>query len=112
MTSVDQIAALLARLCDSVDALSESVRTSADKPDTPDDPAYTEILTEAEVANLTGLKSRARQIKWLQDQGWKHALAAGGRPIVGREYLRYKLGGVKPKAEPTPQWTPDFSKIR
>ena len=112
MTSADQIVALLARLCDSMDALSEAVSTSANIPDTPDDPAYTEILTEAEVANLTGLKSRARQIKWLQDQGWKHALAAGGRPIIGREYLRYKLGGVKPKVEPAPQWTLDLSKIK
>lgn len=112
MTSTDQIAILLARLCDSVDALSEAVRTSSCKTDTPDDPSYHEILTEEEVANLTGLKSRARQIKWLQDRGWKHALAAGGRPIVGREYLRYKLGGRKPRVEPEPQWVPDFSKLK
>jgi hypothetical protein len=111
MASTDQIATLLARLCDSVDALSEAVRTSSSRTDTPDDPAYHEILTEEEVANLTGLKSRARQIKWLQDRGWKYAQAAGGRPIIGREYLRYKLGGVKPKAEPAPQWVPDFSRI-
>lgn len=111
MSNSDRIAHLLERLCESVDSLTKAVRGGAYGQDTPDNPFYREILTEQEVVNLTGLKVRSRQIKWLQDRGWKYELSAGGRPIVGREYLRYKLGGVKPKADPTPRWMPDFSNI-
>lgn len=111
MSSPDQIASLLDRLCTSVEILAEALKGATYGQDTPDNPFYREMLTEQEVVNLTGLTIRARQIKWLQDRGWTYVLSAGGRPIVGREYLRYKLGGIRPTAEPKPQWVPDFSKI-
>lgn len=107
----DRITELLEHLCESVDSLTEAIRGASYGEDAPDNPFYREMLTEQEVVNLTGFKVRARQIKWLQDRGWTYALSAGGRPIVGREYLRYKLGGARPKTEPNPQWVPDFSNI-
>lgn len=110
----ERIAALLERLCESVDSLGEAIRSTANKAGPCDGDISREILTEEELANLTGLKSRSRQIRWLRENGWKHESAAGGRPLVGRLYLQQKLGGrvgLDQKA-PAPTWTLDLSKIK
>ncbi|QCI13296.1 hypothetical protein E6B08_18835 [Pseudomonas putida] len=43
----------------------------------------------------------------------------GGRPLVGRQYARQKLGGVvidtvpvTAAPPPAPAWTPDFSRVK
>ncbi|WP_448683883.1 DUF4224 domain-containing protein [Pseudomonas nicosulfuronedens] len=106
---------VLERLCGSVDALSEAMRRSGLELDEGIGLASREILTEKEVANLTGFKARSRQIKWLQERNWQHELSGGGRPIVGREYLRQRLSGGKTKGGPQlhlSTWQPDFSKVK
>ncbi|CAM3173509.1 DUF4224 domain-containing protein [Pseudomonas fluorescens] len=76
-----------------------------------------EILSEDELAELTGYKHRAHQRKWLKDRNWVFIESRGGRPLVGRMFARMKLGMTNativdqtpPPARPT--WTPDFSRV-
>ncbi|BCA30166.1 DUF4224 domain-containing protein [Metapseudomonas otitidis] len=109
-----RIADLLERLCESVESLSKAIRSTGKQAAPFDGEIFREILTEEEVASLTGLKSRSRQIRWLRENGWIHESAAGGRPLVGRLYLKQKLGGrVGPDQKaPAPTWTLDLSKIK
>lgn len=109
-----RIADLLERLCKSVESLNEAISSAGTAPFAMDDEISREILTEEEVANLTGLKSRSRQIRWLRENGWKHESSPGGRPIVGRIYLQQKLGGKVTggeKASTPPTWTLDLSEV-
>lgn len=76
-----------------------------------------EILSDEELADLTGYKQRAHQRKWLKDRNWIFIESRGGRPLVGRMFARMKLGAANPiqveqslpKARPA--WTPDFSRV-
>lgn len=76
-----------------------------------------EILSDDELADLTGYKRRADQRKWLKDRNWAFVESRGGRPLVGRMFARMKLGMVNPtivEQNPPPGrpvWTPDFSKV-
>jgi hypothetical protein len=76
-----------------------------------------EILSDDELADLTGYKRRSDQRKWLKDRNWVFVESRGGRPLVGRMFARMKLGMVNatiadPKPPPTrPAWTPDFSRV-
>ncbi|AUY32667.1 MULTISPECIES: DUF4224 domain-containing protein [Pseudomonas] len=78
----------------------------------------TEILSDEELAELTGYKARGYQRRWLEERGWVFVETRSGRPLVGRHYVRMKLGmslGVMPTASPppvVPAWTPDISKVR
>ncbi|MDD0975759.1 DUF4224 domain-containing protein [Pseudomonas fontis] len=78
----------------------------------------TEILTEKELAELTGYKARGYQRRWLEERQWHFVESRGARPLVGRQYARMKLGvtlEVVPLAPPptlAPMWTPDISKVR
>ncbi|MFV3317083.1 DUF4224 domain-containing protein [Pseudomonas sp. NY15374] len=78
----------------------------------------TEILSDEELAELTGYKARGYQRRWLQERGWVFVESRSGRPLVGRHYVRMKLGvtlEVVPMAPPpsvAPAWTPDISKVR
>jgi len=78
----------------------------------------TEILSDEELADLTGYKARGWQRRWLNDRGWHFVESRGGRPLVGRQYARMNLGvtlEVVPLAPPppvTPAWPPDISKVR
>ncbi|MDF9619551.1 DUF4224 domain-containing protein [Pseudomonas entomophila] len=79
----------------------------------------TEILSDEELADLTGYKARGWQRRWLNDRCWHFVESRGGRPLVGRQYARMKLGvtlEVAPLAPLPPPaaaaWTPDFSKVR
>lgn len=76
-----------------------------------------EILSDDELADLTGYKRRSDQRKWLKDRNWVFIESRGGRPLVGRMFARMKLGTVNaaiadPNPPPTrPAWTPDFSRV-
>jgi hypothetical protein len=74
-----------------------------------------EILSDEELAMITGYQARAWQRRWLNSHGWHYIESRGRRPLVGRQYARQQLGS--PSAEPSPSapakqaWTPDFSKV-
>lgn len=78
----------------------------------------TEILSDEELAVLTGYKARGYQRRWLEERGWVFVETRSGRPLVGRHYVRMKLGvtlEVVPMTPPppaAPTWTPDISKVR
>ncbi|EKT4568439.1 DUF4224 domain-containing protein [Pseudomonas sp. yb_2] len=80
----------------------------------------TEILSDEELAELTGYKARGYQRRWLTEKGWHFVESRGGRPLVGRQYARQKLSGVVIETVPvaatpppaTPAWTPDFSRVK
>ncbi|MDU9391875.1 DUF4224 domain-containing protein [Pseudomonas sp. zfem002] len=79
----------------------------------------TEILSDEELAELTGYKPRAWQRRWLNDRGWHYVESRGGRPLVGRQYARQKLSGAvleivpaTPPPQPHPAWVPDFSRVK
>ncbi|KJK14849.1 DUF4224 domain-containing protein [Pseudomonas sp. 2(2015)] len=78
----------------------------------------TEILSEKELAELTGYKARGYQRRWLEEHQWHFVESRGGRPLVGRQYARMKLGmplqvvPLTPPPLPAPAWTPDISKVR
>ena len=77
----------------------------------------TEILSDTELAELTGYKARGWQRRWLEERRWHFIESRGGRPLVGRQYARMKLGvtlevvSVTPPPMPEPTWTPDFSRV-
>ncbi|MFJ2549563.1 DUF4224 domain-containing protein [Pseudomonas sp. NPDC087612] len=77
----------------------------------------TEILSEKELAELTGYKARGYQRRWLEERQWHFVESRGGRPLVGRQYARMKLGmtleviATTPPPLPEPTWTPDFSRV-
>ncbi|MGF6668067.1 DUF4224 domain-containing protein [Pseudomonas monsensis] len=77
----------------------------------------TEILSDDELAELTGYKARAYQRRWLIDRQWVFVESRGKRPLVGRMYARMKLGMINPtivdpNPPPTPsEWAPDYSRV-
>lgn len=73
-----------------------------------------EILSSADLVEITGFKTPSRQLEWLIANKWQHVLTGANRPVVGRVYARLKLAGVKPSttnavAEP---WSLDLSRVR
>ncbi len=74
-----------------------------------------EILSDQEIAEITGYSARAWQRRWLEANHWHFIKSRGGRPLVGRQYARARLGAPEQqRAEPAPAkptWTPDFSKV-
>lgn len=78
-----------------------------------------EILTDAELVELTGYKTRSWHRRWLIERRWHFVESRGGRPLVGRQYARMKLSGVvidiapvTPPPLPALAWTPDFSRVK
>lgn len=77
-----------------------------------------EILSDEELADITGYKARAWQRRWLKERHWQFVESRGKRPLVSRIYARMKLGAM-PLAvidttqppQPEPAWTPDFSRL-
>jgi len=51
----------------------------------------TGILSDEELADLTGYKARGWQRRWLNERGWHFVESRGGRPLVGRQYAHIKL---------------------
>lgn len=78
----------------------------------------TEILSDEELVKLTGYKARGYQRRWLKERGWVFVETRSGRPLVGRHYVRMKLGvalevvQMSPPPPRPPAWTPDISKVR
>ena len=76
-----------------------------------------EILSDKELEQITGYKARAWQRRWLADKGWHFVESRGGRPLVGRQYARMKLGApaappqLVAERKPIRAWTPDLSKV-
>jgi hypothetical protein len=76
-------------------------------------PIQSEILSPAELTDISGRSRKDDQITWLRANGWQHAVNAAGHPIVGRWYARMKLAGVELSETFTPQIAmPDFSKVK
>jgi hypothetical protein len=77
-----------------------------------------EILSDEELADLTGYKARGWQRRWLDDRKWLYVESRGKRPLVGRQYARMKLGitlelvPVAPPPLAVQPWTPDFSRVK
>jgi hypothetical protein len=57
----------------------------------------TEFLSTDEIIELTGKKRPSNQIKWLSNKGWIFETSATGRPVICREYVRFKLGASSQK---------------
>ena len=78
---------------------------------------HTEILSEDELADLTGYKHRGYLRQLLKNRNWVFVESRGGRPLVGRMFARMKLGIISPtlatQTPPpvAPAWTPDFSRV-
>lgn len=74
-----------------------------------------EILSDEELEQITGYKGRSWQRRWLISKGWHFVESRGGRPLVGRQYARIKLGAPAPTnpapVSAVPTWRPDFSKV-
>jgi hypothetical protein len=72
-----------------------------------------ELLSAAELAELTGCNRRTTQIEWLTTHGWVYVLAQSGLPKVSRLYMRSRLGvavgGAPPLSTPT---EPDWGAVR
>lgn len=47
-----------------------------------------EILSDKELAEITGYSMRAWQRRWLVANHWHFIESRGGRPLVGRQYAR------------------------
>lgn len=77
-----------------------------------------EILSDEELRDLTGYKVRGYQRRWLEERAWVFVVTRSGRPLVGRHYVRMKLGvtlavqSTAPIPPAAPAWTPDISKVR
>lgn len=72
-----------------------------------------ELLTDDEIATITGYLTPSRQIQWLDANGWQHALSGARRPVVGRLYARLKLAGLKPSETNAAidTWTFDLTRV-
>lgn len=76
----------------------------------------TEILSDDELAEITGYKARAWQRRWLDDRYWHYVESRGKRPLVGRLYARIQLGtpADSQNKSPTeaPQWAFELSRVK
>jgi len=50
------------------------------------------FLTEQEIQELTGVKVRQLQTRWLAQRGWPFELDHFNRPVVLRSVMKCKLG--------------------
>lgn len=72
-----------------------------------------EMLTKAELGEITGAARRSDQIEWLDAKGWRYVQTKAGEPIVGRLYARLKLTGISIQGMTAIDIKgPDMSKIR
>lgn len=57
------------------------------------------LLTHDELVALTDRRSRAGQVAWLRDRGWRFEVGGAGWPKVARaEYERRMIGGRRAPA--------------
>ena len=74
-------------------------------------PLATEILNPEELEEITGAHHAATQIKWLNDNGWKHHTTRANRPVVGRLYARLKMAGIS-MTQAQGGWQPDLRAVK
>jgi hypothetical protein len=68
------------------------------------------FLTSAEIETITGLKQKARQLRWLKENRWRaHANAHGDIIIDRRYYERRMIGELE---APPPIVEPNFEALR
>lgn len=53
-------------------------------------------LSEAELAKITGRATTAKQMRWLDENGWVYALSADRGIVVGTLYAHLRLAGLHP----------------
>ena len=72
-----------------------------------------ELLTEDEIATITGYMTPSKQVQWLASNGWKHVLSGARRPVVGRLYARLKLAGLNASEAnaATNSWAFDLTRV-
>lgn len=59
-------------------------------------PAVNEtLLSDKELAQISGAGTKALQVQWLRENGWKFSTTRHGEPRVGRLYANLKLGGLE-----------------
>jgi hypothetical protein len=75
-------------------------------------PVETETLDAEEIERITGRCRREQQIEWFNNNGWRYSINAGGAPIVGRFYARFKLAGVDLFVMSPSSVAPDFTKVK
>ncbi len=64
------------------------------------------ILSDENVARLTGLKRPSAQRRWLLSRGYPHDVGADGRPKVLEDVVRARLGGkVAKERRHEPNWS-------
>lgn len=64
------------------------------------------ILSDENVARLTGLKRPSAQRRWLLSRGYPHDVGADGRPKVLEDVVRSRLGGkVAKERRHEPNWS-------
>lgn len=66
------------------------------------DPQTGTFLTREEVAELTGARTRRRQIEVLQNNGLRHVINAAGWPVVPRSAIDTPAAVSSPAEE----WSP------
>lgn len=58
------------------------------------------LLTPAELHQLTDCARKGDQVQWLRERGWAFDIGETGRPKVDRaEYERHMIGGGKRKEQ-------------
>ena len=63
------------------------------------------FLTETELQQLTGRVRASAQIRWLQQNGYRHTVNALGDPVVAiAEASRKLVGGDVKKRSQAPNW--------
>lgn len=67
------------------------------------------FLTRAEVAELTGAKTKRKQLEVLRKNGTRHTLNAAGWPVVPRAVVE---GTAAPEQDGRPAWQPNATKRR
>lgn len=73
---------------------------------------HSETLAHEELVEIIGSAWAAKQIAWLDENGWKHHKNRAVAPIVGRWYARMKLAWITPQAATSQDWAPDFTEMR
>lgn len=65
------------------------------------------LLSPDELADVTGFRLAAKQIRWLNAKGWRFEVNGNRRPIVARRYAEKMLGcgGVDEQVAPRPNFT-------
>lgn len=68
-------------------------------------------LSEGELAKITGRTTVAKQVHWLDENGWTYVLSADRGVIVGTLYAHLRLAGLHPVdvANPASVWPAGFN---